>query len=150
MSYRTVFSDRAQRELADSWKWYEERKYGLGDRFTEAVLKIILQLEHDPEKGLLRNVIFREAIVKTFHFLLFTELTKQIKPSLFTPFFILAETLKESIRGKSAQPPLPTLLQVKTSGQSIWLRLYSTGVWIERVGEGSVKLLNPEMAEWLN
>ncbi|MBC7553636.1 MAG: type II toxin-antitoxin system RelE/ParE family toxin [Taibaiella sp.] len=79
MSYTVVFSERANRELTDSWKWYEERKYGLGDQFTEAVLKIIAVLESNPEKGLLRNTIFKEVIVKKFPFLIIYRVEKEDK-----------------------------------------------------------------------
>ena len=79
MSYSVVFSDRAQRELTDSWKWYEERKYGLGEQFSDAVLKTVIQLESNPEKGLLRSLVFREAIVRNFPFLIIYRIDKADK-----------------------------------------------------------------------
>ena len=30
--FKLIISSRAQKELAASWKWYEDREAGLGDR----------------------------------------------------------------------------------------------------------------------
>jgi len=79
MSYSAVFSERALKELADSWKWYEDRQYGLGDQFSEAVIETTLQLENDPGKGLKRNKVFSEAIVNNFPFLIIYRTDEAVK-----------------------------------------------------------------------
>ncbi len=32
-AFSAIFSSRAQKEINESWNWYEERQPGLGDRF---------------------------------------------------------------------------------------------------------------------
>ena len=79
MIYTVVFSDRSRKELEESWAWYEARQYGLGDRFSESILNVIEQIETNPDKGLSRNTRFKEAIVKTFPFLVIYRVDKRIK-----------------------------------------------------------------------
>ena len=33
--YSAIISSRAQKEIAQSWEWYEDRQQGLGDRFVK-------------------------------------------------------------------------------------------------------------------
>ena len=40
-SYSVILSSRAQKEIAQSWEWYEDRQRGLGDRFVNEVVKRI-------------------------------------------------------------------------------------------------------------
>ncbi len=70
MSYISILSERAKKELQESWEWYEERQPGLGDRFIAAVFEKLNQLEDDPAKGMQRNTIYREAMVKIFPYLI--------------------------------------------------------------------------------
>src|SRR5665647_3246333 len=34
-AFSVIFSSRAQKEINESWNWYEERQPGLGDRFLK-------------------------------------------------------------------------------------------------------------------
>ena len=46
--YRVIISSRAQKEIAKSWEWYEERQPGLGDRFVKEVTSRIGKIEQAP------------------------------------------------------------------------------------------------------
>jgi hypothetical protein len=48
--YSVIVSGRAQKELAESWGWYEDRLPGLGDRFVNEVLKSTRQIEENPDR----------------------------------------------------------------------------------------------------
>lgn len=87
MIYNVVFSDRSRKELEESWAWYEERQHGLGDRFSEAILNVIEQIETNPDKGLSRNTRFKEAIVKTFPFLVIYRVDKKDKVIFISSIF---------------------------------------------------------------
>jgi len=77
MTWVAVLSERAQRELVESWAWYEDKQLGLGDRFKDAVFKKLRQLEEDHARGLQRNPVYREAIIKTFPFLIIYRVEKK-------------------------------------------------------------------------
>lgn len=49
MSYLTIFQPRARKELLEAWIWYEERAFGLGDKFEEEIYNRIKQIEQNPE-----------------------------------------------------------------------------------------------------
>ncbi len=70
MSCAAILSERAKRELIDSHEWYEHKQIGLGGRFMKDVFTKLRNLEEDPTKGLRRNKLYYEAIVKTFPFLI--------------------------------------------------------------------------------
>jgi plasmid stabilization system protein ParE len=70
MSYSIIFSERAKKEFTEAWEWYEERVEGLGDRFEAAILKKTDQIALDPTKGIQRNPVFREVLVKVFPYLI--------------------------------------------------------------------------------
>ena len=44
MSYQVFFHPKAKAELKESYKWYNERSEGLGDRFIESVNKRITEI----------------------------------------------------------------------------------------------------------
>ena len=63
--YQSIFSSRAQKEISESWDWYEERQPGLGDRFVKEVIDRIKQIERSPERYPNRFKLYRETTVKT-------------------------------------------------------------------------------------
>lgn len=99
MNFKSVFSDRALQELADSWTWYEEQQHGLGDRFTDTILKTIQQLEENPAKGLSRSKIYKEAIVRTFPFLVIYRIDTQEKTIFIHSIFHSNRNPKKKYRG---------------------------------------------------
>jgi plasmid stabilization system protein ParE len=74
--YSIIVSSRAQKELAESWAWYEDRLPGLGDRFVSEVLKCTRQIEENPDRFPTKFKSYKEAQVKTFPFLVIYRISK--------------------------------------------------------------------------
>jgi hypothetical protein len=63
--YSVIVSTRAQKELAESWTWYEDRLPSLGDRFLREVLKRIRQIEENPDRFPTKFKAYKETQVDT-------------------------------------------------------------------------------------
>ena len=72
-----VISSRAQKEIALSWQWYEEREPELGDRFVAAVRQKIGTISKDPEIFAIKHKPYREASVSVFPFLIIYKVNKR-------------------------------------------------------------------------
>ena len=72
-AFSAIFSSRAQKEINESWNWYEERQPGLGDRFLKEVMDRIYIIEKTPNKFPTRFKTYKEAQVPVFLFVSFTE-----------------------------------------------------------------------------
>ena len=70
MKYTSILSERATKELKDSWEWYEGRQTGLGDRFVDTFFEKLRQIEENPTKGIPRNSPYREALIKIFPYII--------------------------------------------------------------------------------
>ena len=70
MNFTAIISTRAQKEFSSSWKWYEERQQGLGDRFAGELFKNISFIEKTPERFPARTKNFREKPLQTFPFII--------------------------------------------------------------------------------
>jgi plasmid stabilization system protein ParE len=68
--FSSIFSSRAQKEIAVSWDWYEERLQGLGDRFLTEILERISVIENNPDRFPTRHKNYKEAVLPTFPFLI--------------------------------------------------------------------------------
>jgi plasmid stabilization system protein ParE len=77
--FSVVVSSRAQKELADSWNWYEDRLPGLGDRFLQEVLKVLRKIEDNPDRFPTKFKSYKEAQVDTFPFLVIYRVAKRGK-----------------------------------------------------------------------
>ncbi|HMH23295.1 MAG TPA: type II toxin-antitoxin system RelE/ParE family toxin [Puia sp.] len=70
LNHFSILSSRAQKEMAISWDWYEERQRGLGDRFLAEVLDRIKDIEKTPGRYPSRYKSYKETPVPTFPFLI--------------------------------------------------------------------------------
>ncbi len=68
--YRTIFSSKAQKEIAESWNWYEDRQLGLGDRFLKEITDCVHKIEETPIRFPIRFKSYRETPVPVFPFLI--------------------------------------------------------------------------------
>jgi plasmid stabilization system protein ParE len=73
----TVISSRAQKEIAESWAWYEDRFAGLGDRFLNEIVDHLRQIELNPDRFPTRFKSYKEAPIKTFPFLVIYRVSKR-------------------------------------------------------------------------
>lgn len=72
-----IISSRAQKEMAESWAWYEDRLAGLGDRFLNEILGCLHQIELNPDRFPTKFKLYKEAPVDTFPFLLIYRVSKK-------------------------------------------------------------------------
>lgn len=79
MSYISIVSSRAQKEMAQSWNWYEDRQQGLGDRFVKEIMKKIFTIEENPERYSIKFKQYREAIVEIFPFVVIYRINEHKK-----------------------------------------------------------------------
>lgn len=77
--FTSVLSSRAQKEISESWEWYEERQQGLGDRFVKEVTNRIREIERNPERYPNRFRTYRETTVKTFPYIIIYRVNKRQK-----------------------------------------------------------------------
>ncbi len=71
--YTSILSTRAQKEIAQSWDWYEERQQNLGDRFVQEVTNKIRLIEQNPERYPTRYKSYKETSLNIFLFLSSTD-----------------------------------------------------------------------------
>ena len=76
-AFPVIISSRAQKEIAESWGWYEDRLAGLGDRFLNEILDRLHQIELNPDRFPTRFKSYKEAPVNTFPFLLIYRISKK-------------------------------------------------------------------------
>lgn len=79
MSYTSVFSKKAQKEMDASWEWYEERKRGLGDLFIEEVIKVVQIIESDLAQFPLKFKSYHETLIDTFPMLIIYKVNRRKK-----------------------------------------------------------------------
>ena len=77
--YTTVLSSHAQKEIAKSWTWYEDRQPGLGDRFVREVIARIQKIEETPNRYPTRFKTYKEAPVGVFPFRIIYRINKKKK-----------------------------------------------------------------------
>ncbi len=77
LSFSAILSSRAQKEIAQSWEWYEERQQGLGDRFVNEVSHRIVLIEQNPERYPTRYKFYKETPVPVFPFLIIYRINKK-------------------------------------------------------------------------
>lgn len=77
--YRTIFSSKAQKEIAESWNWYEDRQLGLGDRFLKEITNNIRKIEQTPIRFPVRFKSYRETPVPVFPFLIIYRINEKKK-----------------------------------------------------------------------
>jgi plasmid stabilization system protein ParE len=75
----TILSSRAQKEITESWNWYEDRQPCLGDRFLKEVRTRIEKIEQTPERYPTRFRSYKETPVPVFPFLIIYRINKRKK-----------------------------------------------------------------------
>jgi len=78
-AYSAIFSSRAQKEINESWNWYEERQPGLGDRFLKELTDRIYIIEQTPDKFPTRFKTYKETQVPVFPFLIIYRINNKKK-----------------------------------------------------------------------
>lgn len=75
--YSIIYSSRAQKEIAKTWEWYEDRQQGLGDRFINEIMRRVLLIEQNPYRYPNRYKSYKETPVPVFPFLIIYRINKR-------------------------------------------------------------------------
>ena len=79
VSYLSELSTKAQKEIAVSWDWYEERLKGLGDRFVHEVKGTIFKVTQNPKRYPPKYNNYRQTAVDTFPFVIIFQINERKK-----------------------------------------------------------------------
>jgi plasmid stabilization system protein ParE len=95
LNYSSILSSRAQKEIAISWNWYEERQQGLGDRFVKEVITRIRDIEKTPDRYPTRYKTYKEILVPSFPFLIIYRIIKTKKSIRVVSVFHTSQSPKK-------------------------------------------------------
>lgn len=73
MANKVKISSLAQKDLTESWEWYEEQSIGLGDRFSNIIYNDINVIAKDPFVYKKVKCDLREFVVNEFPYLIIYE-----------------------------------------------------------------------------
>lgn len=76
MSYAFEMSPKAEKELYEAWKWYEEEQPGLGERFEKEFFRKIALILNNPLHYALKKGL-HEARTDTFPYLLIYKVSEK-------------------------------------------------------------------------
>jgi plasmid stabilization system protein ParE len=79
MKCRIELHKAAQKELQDTFQWYEKRSTGLGVRFIKAVNERLNELSNYPERYAKRTAEFREVTTNIFPYIIIYEFLQKEK-----------------------------------------------------------------------
>jgi len=70
IKFSILLSKRAERDLNESFRWYEEKQKGLGSRFIDEVLNRIGIIETNPELFAIKCKSYRESSLEKFPYII--------------------------------------------------------------------------------
>jgi len=73
MPNTVIISSVAEKELQDSFDWYEEQQEELGERFLDQVEAAITTVDNNPELFPIKIRSYRQYVVSTFPFVIVYE-----------------------------------------------------------------------------
>ena len=79
IKFSVILSKRAANEVTNSWKWYEERQNGLGDRFLIELVAQLNLIEKFPERYSCKFKLYRETSLAIFPFAIIYKINKRKK-----------------------------------------------------------------------
>ena len=78
MTATLVVAPEAEQDLTEAWRWYEDRRIGLGEEFLSCVDACIETLRRDPEIHTFAHAEYRRGLVRRFPYAVFYEYTDGI------------------------------------------------------------------------
>ena len=98
--YTLRILEYADKELQETAQWYEGSKKGLGLRFIEVIKHKLEIIQRYPERNPKRNGNFREAIVKTFPYIIIYTVYKNEKIITINSIFHTSRNPKRKLKKK--------------------------------------------------
>lgn len=74
-----ILSSVAEKELQDSFDWYEEQRTGLGERFLDQVEAALTTVSNNPNLYPIKVGAYRQYVVSTFPFVIVYEFKPEEK-----------------------------------------------------------------------
>lgn len=94
IAYSVIISHRAEKEIIDSWNWYEERQRGLGDRFIAELLHKTSLIQKHPETYTIKHKAYREAPLTVFPVVIIYRINTTKKSIRITSVFHTARNFR--------------------------------------------------------
>jgi mRNA-degrading endonuclease RelE of RelBE toxin-antitoxin system len=98
--FKVFFRDIALQELEEANDWYEGKQKGLGDRFLSEIDNCINHLKENPQLFAKRKRNYREAIIKSFPFVLLYKIDKEAKAVIILSVFHTKRNPKNKHRNR--------------------------------------------------
>ncbi len=95
----------ANKEFQEGAQWYEEQADGLGFRFIEVIKHKLETIQKYPERNPKRKGNFREAIVRTFPYIIIYTLYKKEMIITINSIFHTSQNPKRKYRKKDKLGP---------------------------------------------
>jgi plasmid stabilization system protein ParE len=73
-TFKIVFSTTAEKELEESFNWYEKKTAGLGERFVVVIDNSLVSICSNPEAYSNKRTKYREFVVDDFPYIIVYEL----------------------------------------------------------------------------
>ncbi|WP_390936284.1 type II toxin-antitoxin system RelE/ParE family toxin [Parapedobacter soli] len=73
MPNTVIISSAAEKELQDSFEWYEEQRLGLGERFLNQIDAAVMTVGNNPQLFPVKVGTYRQYVVSTFPFVIVYE-----------------------------------------------------------------------------
>ena len=77
MGIDLIVTDEAERDVAEAFAWYEDRRAGLGEDFLTSLDASLQGLRRMPEMHALAYRTFRRALIRRFPYAIFYEFEAQ-------------------------------------------------------------------------
>lgn len=88
MNYIVELSPRAEDDAVDAYEYYEEKRYGLGQKFIDNLYEVLSQLEKNPRIFQKIKGEIRRALLPKFPFAIFYRVGNNGKIDVVTVFRI--------------------------------------------------------------
>jgi plasmid stabilization system protein ParE len=98
LKYPIVYTARAEKDLVDSFTWYEQQQKGLGARFIDAVKYRIHAIEENPELFAIKFKSYREASIPVFPYVVIYRIIEREKIIRVYSVFHTAKNTKRKYR----------------------------------------------------
>ena len=87
VNYKIVLYLKAQKQLNESYKWYEKQKSGLGLKFLNQVDEALKSISNNPEFYPLKERKYREFIMKVYPYLIVYKIKERTNEVLIFSIF---------------------------------------------------------------
>jgi len=100
MSNIVIISALAEKELQESFDWYEEQWMGLGERFLNQIEAAITTVGNNPKSFPIKTGPYRQYVVSTFPFVIVYEYIPEEQLVYILHVFHTSQDPDKKLRGK--------------------------------------------------